>query len=313
MKIKHVFGQLVLACKRKSTATCITRRREVHPPFAVNPSPDRLVCSTICFRQFPLAEALAAVRTAGFGAVDLGGLPGYCDHFSPREERPEALAEWGDVVRRSGLRVHTLNVGIGAFNDDAEAPAAVSARAIRCLHAANAVGARGVTFAPGLAVDRGRRPLAGELARIGPHFGGIAAAAAALGLVVSFEAPHRGGLIHDAREAVEFVRACGHPNARLIFDVGHHLRAGWSLADAWAVVGPWVEHVHLKDQAGGKGRYPLGAGQIDFAGLFARFEAAGYGGSFGFEFPDAAASVAAIVDLLRDSRSFLQRLGSSQN
>ncbi len=257
--------------------------------------------------------ALAAVGEAGLGLVDIGGLPGYCDHFSPLDDRPDALAAWVDVVRCSGLRVHTLNVGIGAFNDDAEAPAAVMARAHRCLHAAKAVGARGVTFAPGLVVDRARRPLAGELARIRPHVGEMAAAAAALGLVVSFEAPHRGGLILDAREAVEFVRACGHPHARLVFDVGHHLRAGWSLADAWSVVGPWVEHVHLKDQAGGKGRYPLGAGQIDFGELFALFEATGYRGCFGFEFPDAAASVAEIVGLVRDSRTLLQQLGAPLN
>lgn len=279
----------------------------------MNLSPDRLACSTLCFRRLPLAAALAAVREAGLGVVDVGGLPGYCDHFSPLDDRPDALATWADAVRRSGLAVHTLNVGIGAFNDDDEAPAAVMARALRCLRAAKAVGARGVTFAPGLAVDRGRRPLAGEMARIGPHFGEVAAAAAALGLVVSFEAPHRGGLILDAREAVAFVGACRHPNARLIFDVGHHLRAGWSLADAWGVVGPWVEHVHLKDQADGKGRYPLGAGQVDFAELFARFEATGYRGCFGFEFPDAASSVAEIVGLLRDSRMFLQQIALPLN
>jgi len=221
------------------------------------------------------------------------------------------MAEWCDVVRRSGLRVHTLNVGVGAFNDDATATALVLARALHCLRAAKLVGARGVTFAPGVAVDRARRPLAGELARIGPHFAEVAAAAAALGLAVSFEAPHRGGLILDAREAVEFVQACAHPNARLIFDVGHHLRAGWSLADAWRTVGPWVEHVHLKDQAGGKGRYPLGAGQIDFAALFARFEADGYRGCFGFEFPDAASGLAELVSLLRASRQFLQQIKPS--
>jgi sugar phosphate isomerase/epimerase len=266
----------------------------------------RLVGSTLIVRRQPLGAALAAIARAGLPAADIGALPGYCDHFDPRADDGE-IARWAAEVRAAGLRIHTLNADIGAFNAPADSPEAVWARGRACLAAAAAVGARGVTFGPGLKVDRARQSLAGELARIAPWFRRLADCADASGLTISFEAPHRGGLIADAAEARALVEACAHPRVRLIFDVGHHLRAGWSLPAAVAAVGPWIEHVHLKDQADGQGRYPLGAGTVDFPALFAALEAAGYQGAYAFEFPDVADTAAAAEALLRASREFFER------
>ncbi len=43
------------------------------------------------------------------------------------------------------------------------------------------------------------------------------------------------------------VRAAAHPNAAVVWDLGHPHRAGESVAEAWAAVGPFVVHVHVKD------------------------------------------------------------------
>ncbi len=271
------------------------------------PPAARLACSTIAFRRHPLPVALAGIAAAGVPAADIGALPGYCDHFDPAAG-PAAAADWAAAVRAAGIAVHTLNADIGAFNDSAAEPVAVRERGLTCLRAAAAIGARGVTFAPGLRVDRAVRPLDDELERIAPWFRTLADRAAAEGLVLTFEAPHRGGLIADAHEARRLVEAIAHPNARLIFDVGHHLRAGWDLAAAVAEIGPWIEHVHLKDQAGGKGCYPLGTGAVDFPALFAALARVGYAGRFAFEFPDAADTAEGAVDLVRASRVFLENL-----
>ena len=40
----------------------------------------RLGCSTISFRHQPLPEALATIAGLGFAEIDLGALPGVCDH-----------------------------------------------------------------------------------------------------------------------------------------------------------------------------------------------------------------------------------------
>lgn len=269
-----------------------------------------LAASTIAYRRWPLAVALGELAAAGFTAADVGALPGYCDHFDPAVS-PEAMDRWLGSWPQAGVRLCTLNAGIGAFNDPATAPDEVRRRARNCLAAAARLGAHGVTVAPGLAVDRRVRPVAGEIERVAPHFRALAEEAGALGLVLSFEAPHKGGLILDAREARALVEAIDHPRARLIFDVGHHLRAGWSLADAWAVVGRWVDHVHLKDQAGGRGCYPLGTGAVDFAAFLRLAAGSGYAGGFSLEFPDAAETVPGVTDLLRRSRDFLLNLNPS--
>jgi sugar phosphate isomerase/epimerase len=272
------------------------------------PSTDRLVCSTICLRQSALPAALAVIKDVGLTAADIGGLPGYCDHFDPRATAADYRSEWAATVRRSGLRVHTLNVDIGAFNATAESAEVVLARARHCLAAAQEVGAHGVTFSPGAPVDRTQRPLAAELAIVGAWFRQVAAEAAAQGLVISFEAPHRGGLIQNAPEAAALIAACAHPRARLVFDVGHHLRTSGDLPAAVQLLGAAIDHVHLKDQAGGKGRYPLGAGEVDFARLFHEFAGVGYRGCYALEFPDAAPTPMEIAALLRRSMEYLEQL-----
>ena len=40
----------------------------------------RLGCSTISFRHQPLPQALATIAGLGFAEIDLGALPGVCDH-----------------------------------------------------------------------------------------------------------------------------------------------------------------------------------------------------------------------------------------
>ena len=42
--------------------------------------PDRLGCSTISFQHLALPDALHDVRALGFEEIDLGALPGVCDH-----------------------------------------------------------------------------------------------------------------------------------------------------------------------------------------------------------------------------------------
>jgi sugar phosphate isomerase/epimerase len=272
------------------------------------PASDRLVCSTICLRQWALPAALAVIKDVGLTAADIGGLPGYCDHFDPRATSADYRSEWAATVLRAGLRVHTLNVDVGAFNGPADSAEAVLTRARHCLAAAQQVGARGVTFSPGAPVDRALRPLAAELAIVGAHFQQVAEEAAARGLVISFEAPHRGGLIQNAPEAAALIAACAHPHARLVFDVGHHLRAGGDLPAAIQLLAASIDHVHLKDQAGGKGRYPLGAGDVDFGRLFQELARAGYRGCFALEFPDAASTPTEIAAILRQSMEYLERL-----
>ena len=52
----------------------------------------RLGCSTISFRHLPLADALDVITGLGFTDIDLGALPGVCDHV-PYELTGAAVSE----------------------------------------------------------------------------------------------------------------------------------------------------------------------------------------------------------------------------
>lgn len=264
----------------------------------------RLVCSTLCFRHLPLAAAAEAVLTSGLPACDLVGLPGYCPHFDPFDAA--SLSRAIACLRRLPLRVHRLQTSLLAADAPGQDAAEVAAAARRTLAAARALGAGGVVFGVGRAADRLLGDPAVLIAEAGGSWAPLVADAAVLGLTVSFEAPHKGSLVHTAREALALIDACRQRNAGLVFDVAHQLRAGLALPDAVRLLAGRIDHVHLRDQQGGRGVYPLGRGEVDFAALLGELDRSGYGGAFCLEFPDAAPTTAEIVGLLQDSIVFLR-------
>ncbi|WP_418606460.1 hypothetical protein [Georgenia sp. SUBG003] len=90
--------------------------------MAVHP---RVVCSSITFRRLPLAEALGTIRSLGFGEIDLGALPGVCDHV-PYELTDDAVREVATTIRESGLGVRSINADVGDLNEDVDAAGAAA-------------------------------------------------------------------------------------------------------------------------------------------------------------------------------------------
>jgi sugar phosphate isomerase/epimerase len=76
---------------------------------------DRPGCSTITFRQPPLPEALAVTTELGFAEIDLGALPGVCDHVPYLLDQVAVTQVTGEVTR-SGLAVRSVNGDIGDLN-----------------------------------------------------------------------------------------------------------------------------------------------------------------------------------------------------
>ena len=86
----------------------------------------RLGCSSISFRHQDLPTALRTIAGLGFEEIDLGALPGVCDHV-PYDLDAEAVAAVTAEVVASGLRVRSVNGDIGDLNAVLDA-AAQSAR-----------------------------------------------------------------------------------------------------------------------------------------------------------------------------------------
>lgn len=89
----------------------------------------RLGCSTISFRHQDLAAALATIAGLGFTEIDLGALPGVCDHV-PYVLDEAAVTAVAATVRASGLTVRSINGDIGDLNT----PLTDTARAERQRH-----------------------------------------------------------------------------------------------------------------------------------------------------------------------------------
>ena len=76
----------------------------------------RLGCSTISFRGLPLPRALAQIRVQGFGATDLGALPGVCDHVPT--PLPASLVDTiAEQVTSSGVTARVINADVGDLDD----------------------------------------------------------------------------------------------------------------------------------------------------------------------------------------------------
>ncbi len=269
----------------------------------------RLSASTICFRHFPLAEALAGIRSVGLTRVDIGTMPGFCPHFDFSAASLAEEREFIAIVRGSGLTVHTFTTQVGHVNDPAvDARDAVYA-GLRNIRVAAALGAVGINYNCGVYRDRAAYPLSHDIALVAHHLRLFARECDAQGLRAMVEAPHKGNLIRTPEEAMKLRRVVNHPNLQLILDVNHHHAAGWSPRDSVMGIGAKeIGIVHLRDADGRDNRFPLGAGRIDFRELFKALNDLGYSGGFSFEFTDASPTFEGNIEILERSIEYLRLL-----
>lgn len=89
--------------------------------------------------------------------------------------------------------------------------------------------------------------------------------------------------IVSAAHAIRIIEQVGEPNVRFLCDLYHLARMGENLPnviDTWA---GYLGHVQIADTPG---RGHPGSGVLDFEGLFADLDAAGYDGWIGLEYKD---------------------------
>jgi sugar phosphate isomerase/epimerase len=108
----------------------------------------RLGCSTISFRAWSLPGALTEISGLGFAEIDLGALPGVCDHV-PTPLPPELVDVLAEQILASGLAVRLINADVAA-TDDPDLDAAEMQRRLRTLvELAGAVGTSTIMLACG--------------------------------------------------------------------------------------------------------------------------------------------------------------------
>jgi sugar phosphate isomerase/epimerase len=230
---------------------------------------------------------LEGIAGAGFPAVEIGCVCGYCEHVQPEAMSASDREALDKLVRSFGLTIASL-----AGHIDLQFPllgqgSEVAAEGCRRLRARiDLAGELGVPIVnTGLGVAQpgeSLEPLYRELDTLLDY-------AARRGVKIGLES--HAGLTETAALSLELCRTVGSPNLGINHDAGNvRFYAGIDpLADLASVadqIGPYLIHVHIKDHRGGRGQWdfpPLGEGRLDLVGLAALYRQIGFAGPFSLE------------------------------
>src|SRR6478752_258951 len=207
---------------------------------------ERVICSTITLRHLPLAEALTEIRRLGFTEIDLGALPGVCDHV-PYVLDEAAVAEVAATVRASGLTVRSVNGDVGDLNR----PLSESEQAERLAHADQLIALCGAIGATGLVLPNGAQQhdpitdLDADLDLVVAQLIAIEQRCRAAGLQLWVEAPHFFRLCYDLERTALLLQRL--PEGIGVIYANSHIVASGSTPVAFvALAGVRITHVHIR-------------------------------------------------------------------
>lgn len=270
----------------------------------------RLGCSSISFRHQELPAALATMRGLGFEEIDLGALPGVCDHV-PYELDGDAVAAVASTVNASGLRVRSVNGDIGDLNAvlDVGAQEARQRHLDALLTLAADTGAKALVLPCGALAHEPVRSEREDLDLIAAQLIGAGQRAAEFGVELWTESLHFLRFCWNLERAGGLADRLAGSGVGIVMDFSHIVAAGEDPLDYLHRHRGRIRHVHLRDAVPGNINLSIGNGSADFAGGLKRLAADGYTGHFSLELetrdvthderPAAAAKAASfITDLI---------------
>ena len=247
------------------------------------PYDSRLGCSTISFRHQPLSEALATIAGLGFSEIDLGALPGVCDHV-PYVLDMRAVEDVARTVIASGLRVRSINGDIGDLN----LPLANGPRADRQRHLDMLVALAVATDARALVLPCGAidhtpvETLEADVARVADELTSAADVATSRGVQLWTESLHLHRLCWNLERA-QLLTDRLPDDVGVVMDFSHVVASGGDPVEFVSRFGPVVRHVHIRDAAPGNINLSVGRGTVDFAKGLKALRDTGFAGHFSLE------------------------------
>lgn len=244
----------------------------------------RLGCSSISFRHQSLPEALTTITYLGFAEIDLGALPGVCDHV-PYELDAAAVAEVAAAVAASGLTVRSVNGDIGDLNrrldPDGRDRRARHLDALLSLTAAT--GARALVLPCGALSVKPLVSVNEDLDLVASELSAAAESAAAHGVELWTESLHYYRLCWDIRRAHELTDRLDGTDVRVVMDFSHIVASGGDPCEFVDLFADRIAHVHIRDAVPGNINVSVGRGRVDFARGLKSLADAGYAGHFALE------------------------------
>jgi sugar phosphate isomerase/epimerase len=272
----------------------------------------RLGCSSISFRHLELAPALRTMSNLGFEEIDLGALPGVCDHV-PYVLDAGAVEAVAAVVNNSGLRVRSVNGDIGDLNAtlDAEAQEARDRHLGMLLALAAKTGAKALVLPCGAIDHDPFRSVDEDIERVAGQLIHAAARATEFGIELWTDSLHYYRLCWNTERAQLLADRLAGSDVGIVMDFSHIVASGGDPADFVSRFRDRIKHVHLRDAAPATEHEPgninlsIGNGRADFASGLAKLRDAGYLGHFSLELetrdvthderPAAAAKAASLI------------------
>jgi hydroxypyruvate isomerase len=245
-------------------------REDVAMRYAVNVS--------MLFTELPFLERFAAVRAAGFDAVEM-----WWPRGADLDAVAAAITDAGVDVALMNLDGGDLEAGQRGLLADPRRDQQVSESITVGLAFAQRIGARRVNALVGLAVDD--EPPGDQLQRVAANLRRIADAAAARGIRVLIEAintiengPY---LVATTADADQLRRTVDRPNVRLQYDAYHMQRMEGNLTATVERYLAVIDHIQIADCPG---RNQPGTGEIAYPFLLGRLATLGYDGYVGLEY-----------------------------
>lgn len=269
----------------------------------------RVGLSTITFRFRPLDEALRLIAGTGAGEVDLGAIPEVTDHVPvPFNGAP---GEYVAVLAEHELVSGAVNSDVGDLNDPELTASQLEAVATPLVRLAAATG--GALVVPCGRADR--EPFVDEatdLAAVAGNLRRLADLCRTHDVRLLVEVLHHRRYVHTVERAEKLLDAVGPEVFGLLFDVSHVVASAEDPVAWLDRCAQRVERVHLRDAVPGDLNIGIGRGEVDFGGVLAALEDAGYAGRYILELEthdvaeheraaDALRSRNQIVDLLQET------------
>jgi sugar phosphate isomerase/epimerase len=270
----------------------------------------RLGCSSISFRHQDLPAALRTIGGLGFEEIDLGALPGVCDHVPYSLDQAAVSAVTAEVAA-SGLRVRSVNGDIGDLNAvlDADASEARERHLEALLTLTANTGAKALVLPCGALDHQPVRSLEEDLDLIAAQLTHAGQRAAEFGVELWTESLHFLRFCWNLERAELLAQRLAGTGVGIVMDFSHIVAASEDPLEYVERHQGRISHVHLRDAVPGNINLSIGNGQADFAAGLQALAAGGYTGHFSLELetrdvthderPAAAAKAASfITDLI---------------
>jgi sugar phosphate isomerase/epimerase len=244
----------------------------------------RLGCSSISFRHQNLPAALRTIAELGFEEIDLGALPGVCDHVPYDLDATAAAAVTADVAA-SGLRVRSVNGDIGDLNAvlDAEAQSARDRHLDALLTLTAGTGAKALVLPCGALGHEPVRGIDEDLDTIAAQLIRAQRRAQEFGVELWTESLHFLRFCWNLVRAELLAKRLAGSGVGIVMDFSHIVAAGEDPLHYLGRHRGRIAHVHLRDAVPGNINLSIGNGDADFAAGLSALAAHGYAGHFSLE------------------------------